>query len=355
MEGALEQVWEIEVPASPDEVWAALTRPDLTSRYYYGLAVHSDWGPGSPVAYGDPARPAAEGTVLEAEPPRRLALRIRLLITDNSRVDPPHRLTWEIDQVRSRTRVRLTADGYSGPTTTYHLNAEGMKGIVRGLETLLDPAAQAGLRRLEQVEPCHVHELTPERMGDFLAFFDQRAFSDNPAWSGCYCMGDRFDGPEEEWALRTGAENREAMSGLIRGRRAHGLLAYAGDRAVGWCSAAPRAMLPGVLRGAGPDSEGGRSVGAINCFVVDPRYRLHGIAGQLLAGACDLLAAHGCREAEAYPAREADSAAHAFRGPLSLYLAAGLPAPGGGTALGSAQGAANLGRDLTSGGLAPNR
>jgi uncharacterized protein YndB with AHSA1/START domain/GNAT superfamily N-acetyltransferase len=320
----LEQVWEIEVPASAEEAWAALTRPELTSRYYFGMPVHSDWMPGSPVVYGDPANPAAEGTVLEADPPRRLRLRARLLITDRTREDPPHRLTWEIAPGPSGTSVRVTVDEYPGPTSTYHVNAEGMNGIVRGLKTLLDPAAQAGLRRLDQIEPCRVAELTPERLGDFLAFFDQRAFSDNAAWSGCYCMGDRFEGSEEEWSVRTGAQNRDAMSGLIRGRRAHGLLAYAGDKAVGWCSVAPRDMLPGVRRAAAPDPQGHEAVGAINCFVIDPRYRMHGIARQLLTGACELLAAQGCREAEAYPSRESDSAAHSFRGPLSLYLSAGF-------------------------------
>jgi hypothetical protein len=30
-------------------------------------------------------------------------------------------------------------------------------------------------------------EITPERLADHLESFDNRAFTDNPRWSGCYC------------------------------------------------------------------------------------------------------------------------------------------------------------------------
>src|SRR5689334_20808635 len=54
-----------------------------------------------------------------------------------------------------------------------------------------------------------IHALSPERLADFLAFFDGEAFSDNPAWSSCYCQCFYEDHSKVHWPGRTAVENRE--------------------------------------------------------------------------------------------------------------------------------------------------
>ena len=63
--------------AAPDRVWNALTDPTQTRAYLYGLALMSDWIPGSPIVATFQDRPALHGEVLCAQPHHRLSYLIR--------------------------------------------------------------------------------------------------------------------------------------------------------------------------------------------------------------------------------------------------------------------------------------
>lgn len=80
-----------------------------------------------------------------------------------------------------------------------------------------------------------VHPLSPERLPDFLAFFDGDAFSDNPKWSSCYCQCYYEDHSRVVWKDRTAAENRSFACERAANGQMQGYLAYVGGRVVGWC------------------------------------------------------------------------------------------------------------------------
>ncbi len=95
-----------------------------------------------------------------------------------------------------------------------------------------------------------VRPLTEERLGDYLRFFDEKAFTDNPRWAFCYCYFPYHDPDKIDWQRRTGPENRTAISACVRDGTAQGYLAYAGNEVVGWCNAAPRRLYPMLERRA---------------------------------------------------------------------------------------------------------
>jgi GNAT superfamily N-acetyltransferase len=175
-------------------------------------------------------------------------------------------------------------------------------------------------------EAPHVRPLTPALADDFLRFFDSEAFADNPIWATCYCMFPHCTAAE--WNAepeRTWRQNRADKATLIRRGDAHGYLAYDREHVIGWCHAAARTALPmlATREQFAIDDDPSR-IGSIVCFVIAAPYRRQGVARRLLDAACDGLRAQGFSVAEAYPHPGAESDAHAFFGPMQMYLDAGF-------------------------------
>jgi uncharacterized protein YndB with AHSA1/START domain/GNAT superfamily N-acetyltransferase len=308
---------EIEVGATADQVWRAITDPEITRQYLYHCDAEGEWTPGSTWRYHRGGQTLIGGTVQEARPPHLLRLTAHDAWYPGAEADPPYRITWQIEPVADgRSRVRVTFDGFDADTPGYR-NSSNLRPVVEGLRNQVDAEAAAALRRLDEIGEVTVHPLAPERLDDFLDFFDHRAFADNPSWSDCYCFEHRFAGDDRQSAARTGVENRRDMSAAIGAGRAHGLLAYVDGRAIGWCSAAPKAEILRLPVDREPAEIDG--VGVINCLVIAAQYRRHGVARRLVAAAGDYLAGLGCAVAEAYPVKEMDSAAHGFYGPAEVY------------------------------------
>jgi hypothetical protein len=69
-----------------------------------------------------------------------------------------------------------------------------------------------------------VRPLTPARLDDYLAFFDTKAFPDNPRWAFCYCYFPYHDPEKTEWP-------GEPRGDPLRSRgTAQGYLAYQATR-----------------------------------------------------------------------------------------------------------------------------
>jgi len=162
-----------------------------------------------------------------------------------------------------------------------------------------------------------VKELSPSLKDDFLYFFDNVAFADNPDWSDCYCSAYHFHN-------RNKAETRNEAASQVEDNRIHGFLAYDNGKPVGWCNAAKRGSYPGVqwLLSPGPDKW--EKVGSIVCFVIGSNHRHKGVATQLLNAACKKFSEEGLEYAEAYPVKNPKSDAYNFPGPLSMYLKNGF-------------------------------
>lgn len=163
--------------------------------------------------------------------------------------------------------------------------------------------------------------VTPELVEDYLQFFDQRAFTDNPRWAGCYCYFPLHDPAQREWRLRSSADNRGAVHRCIINGTARGFLAYSGAEVVGWCNAGPWSQYPMLRDVQEPDAD---SLGVIFCFIVAPHWRGRGVATALLEAACTGLKALGMKAVQAKPLKSASDAASNHLGPLQMYLAAGF-------------------------------
>jgi len=177
-----------------------------------------------------------------------------------------------------------------------------------------------------------VTPLTPDRVDDFLRFFDHEqgpAFADNPEWAKCYCHF--YQVPRAiDWPSLPGDANRLAMRSRIEVGEMEGFLAYENGEVVGWMNAQPRHKLRYCFdrMRISPTELTCRDfeAAAIVCFVVAPQRRRGGIARTLLAGGSAILAARGIKVIDAFPFKAGASEASAdhYHGPLSMFLSAGF-------------------------------
>jgi GNAT superfamily N-acetyltransferase len=166
-----------------------------------------------------------------------------------------------------------------------------------------------------------IRPLAPERLDDFLAYFDHDAFADNPRWASCYCQHLYVDHNEVDWQTRTAEVNRAAACERICSRRMRGYLAYRDGKPVGWCNAAPRLLLDAFNDEPDPDAA---RLGQITCFVIARAHRRTGVASALLLAACAGLKAEGMAIAEAQTRSDASTDAELHNGTLEMFLAAGF-------------------------------
>ncbi len=132
-------VYEVYIHATPERIWEAITSAELTRQYYYGTEARSDWQPGSRLEYLYPdGRLAAEGTVLEADPPRRVTMTFHAVWDEEVAADPPVRMTWEIQPAGEMSRLTVITDDLIPGSATARSFEGGVVYIVSGLKTLLE-------------------------------------------------------------------------------------------------------------------------------------------------------------------------------------------------------------------------
>lgn len=161
----------------------------------------------------------------------------------------------------------------------------------------------------------------PERWDDVVAVMGERG---DP--SRCFCQYFRLRG--KKWSDASPAAHRSALESQVCAGVAPGVLATdETGTPVGWCAVAPRSAYPRVV--ASPNWRGGDpDAWAITCFVVPVGRRRQGVAGELLIGAIDFARKQGAKHVEGCAVDTAatgrTSSADLYRGPLSVFLAAGF-------------------------------
>lgn len=151
----------------------------------------------------------------------------------------------------------------------------------------------------------------------------ERLFSSRGAPHYCWCQVYRATRGSARQADR--AELKAAMCERIHQGMPVGVLAYAGDTPIGWCSIGPRPTFPRlrtttVCGAADPDDS---SVWSLTCFFVPRRLRTCGLASRLLHAAIDHARTQGAKAVEAYPV-DPDSPGYRFGGFRPMFRAAGF-------------------------------
>jgi GNAT superfamily N-acetyltransferase len=182
-------------------------------------------------------------------------------------------------------------------------------------------AARAARTRSVQTEaPLRFAPLTPERWPDL-----ETLFGANGACGGCWCMWWRQS--HGEFKARKGATNKRLFRKLVESGSEPGILAYAGQEAVGWCAVAPRAEYRRLETSRNLKPVDDAPAWATPCFFVARQYRRQGLTVRLLHAAIERARRAGAPVLEGYPIEPGTGnvpAAFAWTGFVPAFFAAGF-------------------------------
>jgi uncharacterized protein YndB with AHSA1/START domain/DNA-binding transcriptional ArsR family regulator len=136
---ALRHIQQIHIRTTPERLWEAITQSRFTRDYFYRTLVESTWAKGAQLVYRNAdGSMAADGTVIEADPPRRLVHTFSALWDEAVTPDAPHRVTWTIEPMGPVCKLTVEHEGFAGETATLKCVQGGLSVILDGLKTLLE-------------------------------------------------------------------------------------------------------------------------------------------------------------------------------------------------------------------------
>ncbi len=162
----------------------------------------------------------------------------------------------------------------------------------------------------------------------------ERLFQSPGSPKNCWCMAWRgtpderkaFSAAAGEKAISGRAKTSElrhaAMQRRIDADMSVGILGYADDEPIAWCSIAPRATYR-YLGGPKDFAEEPTKVWSIACFFIVRRWRGRGLTRQLINAAVAHAQANGATVVEAYPVAQ-DATSYRFMGLVPTFAAAGF-------------------------------
>ena len=153
------QVYRIFIRATPQAIWDAITKPEWTQRWGYGLKDEYELRPGGKyrgwanegmIAMGM-SGVIVDGEVIESDPPRKLVTTWRMSVDPALNGEGFTRLTWEIEEGRdgvSRLSVIHDLTGTPGHATMVAGDQQGpgfgggWLWILSDLKSLLEGGSQ---------------------------------------------------------------------------------------------------------------------------------------------------------------------------------------------------------------------
>ena len=135
------QVYHVFIRATADDIWQAITSPERTAQYFYGMAIEVT--PEVVTSRGPDGAVSGTDAVLEFDPPRRLVHEWRAGYDPELADEPVSGVTWEIEPrgdglcLLILTHDRLEAS----PKTAADVSGPGWMYVLSSMKTLLETGA----------------------------------------------------------------------------------------------------------------------------------------------------------------------------------------------------------------------
>jgi GNAT superfamily N-acetyltransferase len=146
-------------------------------------------------------------------------------------------------------------------------------------------------------------------------------FGENGAVGGCWCMYWRIGRAIRKQPRE---DNRAAFREVVKRGPPPGLLAFAGDLAVGWCQVTPRDAVPCLDRNWRLKRVDDLPVWSLSCLYVRKGWRRQGVTSALIAAALEAARRAKAPGLEAYPFDADVSPSASGTGYASTFARAGF-------------------------------
>lgn len=127
-----------------DSLWAALTEPDLTEKYFHNTRFISNMNVGDGVVYDFDGTAVIVGKILQITPKTKLVYTFKFNETtgDETTNDPVSRVTYELEETENAVKFTLIHNDFKSKNNTFNSVGDGWPLIISGLKTLLETNKQ---------------------------------------------------------------------------------------------------------------------------------------------------------------------------------------------------------------------
>ena len=147
-------VYATFIRATPEKVWEALTKADLTEKYWFGYRVSAEDKPGDHMTAISPAgQQAHHDPILESDPPRRLVHGWKPLYKDLPH-EPPSHVTFKLKPIKGQTRLTVTYDEFEGGSKIFERISGGWPAVLSSLKSFLETGRGLESTWVEEGKPC---------------------------------------------------------------------------------------------------------------------------------------------------------------------------------------------------------
>ena len=137
-------VYVTYIRMTPEKVWEALTKPEFTRQFWFGIAQESTFEPGAPwKLVGSEGKVYDTGEVLECDPPRRLVLKWRNEWKQEMKAEGYSRCTFDLESVTGAVKLTVTHTMDRDRSTFIEAVSVGWPQILSNLKSLLETGAVA--------------------------------------------------------------------------------------------------------------------------------------------------------------------------------------------------------------------
>lgn len=131
-------VYVTYIAAPPEKVWEALTKPDISEKYWFGYRVGAEGKAGDYMTATSPAGTLAHrDPIIESDPPRRLVYAWKPLSKDLAE-ERPSRVTFELAPFKGQTRLTMIHDEFDNGSKIFGMISKGWPAILSSLKTFLE-------------------------------------------------------------------------------------------------------------------------------------------------------------------------------------------------------------------------